>query len=893
MQTFCNFPAGGGVYIPVIRDTVKSGRTDAGMNCYGKIGVKKSLRHALMATAVVVAASCMYSQAGDAAGSPVLGTPDMPLEQRIDKILAQLTTEEKVALCYGRSWMEAGEVKRLGIGQLKMADGPQGVTRFTEPCALPVGISLSCTWNPEAAHEYGKVIAEEMLALKRHMILGPGVNLMRTPRCGRNFEYYGEEPYLSGTMAAAYIQGVQSLDVAACVKHFVANNQENHRCLSSSNVDERTLRELYMVPFEIAVKEGKPWSLMSSYNRLNGIHAAEHKWLQDDVLKKEWGFDGLVVSDWNAVVSAKGSALGGLDLEMGSGHFSKDSALLNLVKSGEVPMDVLDDKVRRMLRLMARTHVLDPELQKTGEVQTPAHQKKVRELASEGMVLLKNDRGVLPLDASKLKKVLVVGPNADKEHRGGGGSGGVNSPYEITPLQGIRQVLGDRVEYVAGLTFDNNSVFPSRYLRTVDDQEGLTGEYYDNPNLEGAPVVRGISKAIDCKWGKAMFGIPSDPKMPTNRLSVRWTGKLVAPVTGPMKLGVNADDGVRVWLDGKLIIDQWKPGIHNLLADVSLQKGREYDLKVEYNDVGGDAYAQLVWQDPRQNPDAAVAAAKDADAVIFVGGTHHGYDREGGWGESSTDIPNLELIGAQSELIEKLAKENKNIIVVLVNGSVVKLEPWIDHVPSVLEAWYGGQEAGNAIADILFGKVNPSGKLTCTFGKEEKDYACHAQGTYPGTLGPLSVDPHTDYKEGIFIGYRWFDQQGIEPRFPFGYGLSYTTFTIAPPSVSAREITAGDTLKVTTQVSNTGSREGAEVVQLYVSDPKASVPRPPKELKGFRKVFLKPGETKTVEFELAPRAFSFWDTEKHDWKAEPGEFEIRLGNSSRNLTPPVSVTMSR
>ncbi len=841
---------------------------------------------ALMLTALALGQSVVAKESLPT--TPNLGTLDMPMEQRIELILKQLTVEEKVHLCYGRSWMEAGGVKRLGIDLLKIADGPQGITRFTEPSALPTGINLSCTWNTEAAREYGKLIGEEMLALKRHMILGPGVNLMRTPRCGRNFEYYGEDPYLSGSMAAAYIQGVQSQGVSACVKHFVANNQENHRCLSSSNVDERTLRELYLVPFEMAVKKGKTWSLMSSYNRLNGVYTSQNKWLQEDLLKKEWGFDGLVVSDWVAVWDAKGAALGGLDLEMGSSLFAKDQTLLKLVKSGEVPMSVLDEKVRRMLRLNLRTNVLNPEARKAGEVQTPAHQKKIRELAAEGMVLLKNDQQALPLDIQQLKKVLVVGPNADKEHRGGGGSGGVMSPYEITPLQGIVNVLGkDKVVYKAGFTFDNDLVvLPSRYLKTNDGQEGLKGEYFDNPDLKGSPVVTGISKAIDCKWGKAMFGIPSDPAMPKSKLSVRWSGKLVSPVSGTFQLGAQADDGVRIWLDGKMIVDSWKPGIHTVLADVTLQEGQEYDIKMEYNDVGGDAYARLVWKDPRQNMEAAVNAAKEADAVIFVGGTNHSYDTEGGWGQSTTDIPNLELIGPQAELIQKLAAVNKRVIVVLVNGSVVKLDPWIDSVEGVLEAWYGGQEAGNAIADILFGKVNPSGKLTCTFGKREQDYACHAQGTYPGTLGPLSTNPHTDYKEGVFIGYRWFDQQKIEPVFPFGYGLSYTTFSIDHPTT--QHVDKGE-VHVSTRVTNTGKRAGAEVVQLYVSDPQASVPRPPKELKGFQKVFLQPGETKTVEFVLDDRAFSFWDIKTHQWKKEAGVYEIRVGNSSRNLSQAATV----
>lgn len=813
------------------------------------------------------------------------------VEKQVEEVLKQLTLEEKVRLCYGRSWMEAGGVPRLGIGQLKMADGPQGVTRHREPAALPCGINLSCTWNEEAAYEYGKMLAEETLGVGRHMILGPGVNLMRTPLNGRNFEYYGEDPILAGKMAVAYIKGVQSLDVSPAIKHFTANNQENHRWLSSSNVDERTLRELYFVPFEMAVKDAGTWAIMSCYNRLNGIFGAENYWLQDEVAKKEWGFDGIMVSDWNAVHDGKKAALGGLDLEMGSGHFSKNDRLLNLVKDGEVPMEVLDDKVRRMLRLMVRTHVINPELHKKGEVQTPAHQQKIRELGAEGMVLLKNDGGILPLDPAKINKLLVVGPNADKEHRGQGGSGGVMSPYEITPLQGIKNVLGDKVIYSVGYSFKGISAFPGKYLQTPEGEEGIYGEYFNNPRLEGSPVVKGVSKAVDFKWGTAMFGLPSDPNMPTNNLSARFVGKMVSPVSGKIKFGASSDDGIRLWLDGKLIIDRWGSGSRDELKEVEFVKGQSYDLKIEYNDTGGNAHLKLIWEDPRQNIDAAVAEAKNADAVIFVGGTNHSYDTEGGWGQSSHDIPNLELIGPQAELISKLAKENKNIIVVLVNGSVVRMEQWIDSVPAVLEAWYAGQEAGNSIADILFGKVNPSGKLTATFGKELKDYACHAMGLYPGKLGPLSADPHTDYKEGVFIGYRWFDEKNIEPRFPFGHGLSYTTFKLGAPKLSKSQFKAGDTVTVSLDVTNTGKRAGAEVVQLYVADKEASVPRPPQELKAFRKVFLQPGETKTVTMELKGRAFSFWDPQRKDWVAEPGEFELRIGTSSRDIVHKAQLRM--
>ncbi|NWK57247.1 glycoside hydrolase family 3 C-terminal domain-containing protein, partial [Verrucomicrobiaceae bacterium N1E253] len=747
--------------------------------------------------------------------------------------------------------------------------------------------------NPQSAYEYGRLLAEEMLGEKRHWILGPGVNLMRTPLCGRNFEYFGEDPYLTGKTAVAYIQGVQSLDIAACIKHLAVNNQENHRYLSSSNVDERTLREMYLLPFEMAVKEGKTWSIMSAYNRVNGVYASEHKWLQETVAKKEWGFDGVMVSDWVAAHNAKACALGGLDLEMGTSLFGKEDGLVHLVKTSQLPMSVLDDKVRRMLRLMLRTHVIDPHMQPKGSVQTRAHQDTIRRLAAEGMVLLKNDRKVLPLNPTKIKKLLIVGPNAAKEHRGQGGSGGVMSPYEITPLQGIQNVLGDKVHYVAGYTYEGTSVIPSSMLKQPNGKPGLMGEYWNNKKFKGEPVERAPSLAINFRWGKAMFGLPSVPNMPTNNLSARWTGKFISPLTGKAKLGTCSDDGSRLWLDGKLVVDQWGDhGKQTVMQQIDLVAGKEYDIKIEYYDNGGDASLQLVWQDPTQNSEAAIAEARDADAVIFVGGTHHGYDSEGGWGQNTHDIPNLELIGPQAELISELAKVNKNLIVVLVNGSVVRMEQWIDQVPSVLEAWYGGQEAGNSIADLIFGKVNPSGKLSATFGKKLNDYACHAKETYPGKLGPLSADPHTNYTEGIFFGYRWFDQQNIEPRFPFGHGLSYTTFSVKTVGVRVVDAsTKSPHVKVAVKVTNTGDREGAEVVQLYVGDKKSSLVRPEKELKRYRKVFLKQGESKTVILELDFRSFAFWDPSTKEWQVEAGEFHLMTGTSSKDIQSTKTITL--
>ena len=826
---------------------------------------------------------------------PVWKQTKQPTEKRVESLLKELTLDEKVNLCTMRSWMESSGVPRLGIGHIKLADGPQGITRHTQPTALPVGINLSCTWNPNSAQEYGQLIGEEMLGEKRHWILGPGVNLMRTPLNGRNFEYFGEDPFLAGTMATHYIHGVQSKGVAACIKHLIANNQENHRYVSSSNVDERTLRELYLVPFEMAVKSANVWGMMSAYNRINGVYASQHQWLQETLTKKEWGFDGVMVSDWLAVHlgDEKAAALGGLDLEMGSTIWTKDKALSNLVKSGSVPISVIDDKARRIIRFMIRTGVINPEDRPAGSVQTAAHQKIVRRLAAEGMVLLKNDNHNLPLDREKINNILVVGPNANTEHRGGGGSGGVMSPYEITPLKGIQSVLGDKVTYIAGLKFSPIDVVPANLLKTSSGKDGLTGEYFANTSLKGKSLFKAASAKIDMKWGKAMFGLPVHPKMPNNDFSVRFTGRFVSPITGKVKIGLASDDGSRLWFDNQLIVDMWEPQARRVkMAEVSLKKGTSYNLKIEYFDSGRDASLQLLWNDPAQGTSSAIAAAKHADAVIFIGGTNHSYDQEGGWGTNSHDIPNLELIGPQAQFISALAKVNANLTVVLVNGSVVNMEQWIDSVPSVLETWYGGQEAGNAIADILFGKINPSGKLSCTFGKKLNDYACHAKGLYPGKLGPLKEDPHTDYKEGLFIGYRWFDQQKITPRFPFGHGLSYTSFDVKNAEVAVVKNSLTDPqVSVKVAVTNTGGGDGSEVVQLYVRDQQSSVIRPNKELKAFKKVFIKAGETKIVTLNLNFRSLAFWSTKDKAWKIEAGSFDLIVATSASDIKSTHTITI--
>ncbi len=698
------------------------------------------------------------------------------LEDRAEALLRQLTLEEKIQLCHGCSNMEVGDIPRLGIGKLGMSDGPQGV-RLEDgrhATALPCGISLSCTWNPEAARAFGALIGREIRATGNHVILGPGVNLMRTPLCGRNFEYYGEDPYLSGQIAAAYIRGVQSEGAAATVKHLAANNQEICRTVGSSNLDERTLREIYLVPFEAAVKEGRVWCIMSSYNKINGVYASQNALVQETIPKKEWGFDGVMMSDWGGAHDTKACALGGLDLEMGQGMDSlMGKPLLNLVRRGEISEAAIDEKVRRVLRLMLRTGLLDPpESRPAGSFNTQEHHLEARRLAGEGMVLLKNDSAFLPLQKEKIQTLAVIGPNAARTHCIGklhdcGGSGAVHPDYEITPLEGLRNYLGVGVKIV---------------------------------------FAEGVS-----------FAKPPE----------------------------GTSDGAR-------------------------------------DKASKDAlFAQ------------AIEAAQQADAVLFFGGTNHSYDTEAlGWGDVKTaDIPNLELIGPQARLIRELAAINPCVAVVLINGSAVSVEPWIDNVSAVLEAWYPGMESGNAIAEVLFGQVNPSGKLSCTFGRRLEDYACHANGSYPGVRE--GGNPFVEYKEGIFMGYRWFDRESIKPRFPFGFGLSYTTFGLKNAEAAIRNASAENPrVTISVEVANTGTREGAEVVQVYVGDAQSSVPRPVRELKGFQKVFLKPGESKTVTIDLGFRSFAFWDANSHLWNVEPGEFRIGIGTSSRDIHYEKTVTLT-
>lgn len=817
------------------------------------------------------------------------GTLD--LEQRVDDLLARLAPEEKVGLCHGVSAMEIGDIPRLGIGRLKMGDGPQGfrLEDGNTATALPCGIALACTWNPGAAERFGRVIGREGQFHGIRVSLGPGFNLMRTPLCGRNFEYYGEDPVLAGRIACGYIRGCQGEGVAATPKHLAMNNQEICRTTGSSNADERTIRELYLVPFEIAVREARPWMMMSSYNKINGIYASTCKPVQEDIIKDEYGFDGVMVSDWGGAHDTRGCALGGLDLEMGQGMDSiMGKPLLELVRNGEIPESEIDKKVRRTLRLLFRTGMFDPDRAPAGACNTAEHRLEARRIAQEGMVLLKNDGPMLPLDIGKIRKIAVIGPNADFKHHMGalevcGGSGAVHPPYEISPLEGLRNYCGGKVEilHVPGIVFDSETIIPPSLLG-----DGLKAEYFRSRGEMadgGVPFALRNDHNMSLAWSERfkVSGSNTDG-LPTGGFAVRWTGTITPDFSGTCRLGVNCLHGAaKISLAGEDVIEtgssRFEAGFHEFRAE----SGRAYPVTVEFHATGKNPEFKLLWRaDRRGGFDEALKAAAEADAVLFFGGTNHHYDKEAiGWGDvPGADIPDLELIGPQAELIGQLAEVNPNIAVILVNGSVVSTEKWHDRAAAILEAWYPGQESGNAIAEVLFGEAFPGGKLCCTWGKRLEDYACHANGSYPGVRG--NDDPQVNYEEGLFIGYRYFDREGIEPRFPFGFGLSYTTFECE--LVSCR-IPGDHQVAARVRVSNTGGRRGAEVVQLYVEDDETSYERPPRELKAFAKAVLDPGESAVVELSLNRRDFSFWNPDFRQWEVEPGSFTLCFGTSSRDI----------
>jgi beta-glucosidase len=813
------------------------------------------------------------------------------IAERVESLLSQLTLREKISLLSGKDVWNTMPVERLGIPSITMTDGPHGVRasdittgrKLGPATSYPTGISMGASWNPELIERVGAALGEETRGMGCHILLGPCVNIVRSPLGGRNFETYSEDPHLSGSIGTAWVKGLQSQNIGASLKHYACNNQEINRFRSSSVLDERTLREIYLPAFEAVVKEAKPWTVMTSYNKINGVYASENPKMLKDILKGEWEFEGVVVTDWNANHSTIDSKNAGLDIEMPGPVKYFGGFLADAVQNWQVEESEIDDSVRRILRMVLMSGVMDEtDNNSGGSVNSSEHQVLARELAEESIVLLKNDNQTLPLQRDRIQSIAVIGPNAAEARIGGGGSSYVEPPYRVSPLEGLRQWVGEEIEIRFAKGCDNYTIPPtvSAEFFTPPDGEGvgLKSEYFNNIDFSGAPVVTGTDPNVEGYF----FGTPPSPGVRADAFSIRWTGKLQVPESGLYTLILGNTDLCRLYLDDELILENDRghvpaeilfadPASITAAAPVELKVGRAYDIKVEFVKVMSEdvSVLRLMYIAPVTDEDpiaTAVELARTSDVAVIFAGMPTGFESEGG------DRPHMDLPGPQNELIRAVAAANPNTIVV-VNAGAPFTMTWLDAVPAVLEAFYPGQEGGNAIANILFGEVNPSGRLPITFPRRISDSPAFLH--YPG-------EREVHYGEGLFVGYRYYDTKGVEPLFPFGHGLSYTTFEYSDLQIPAT-VSAGEDVTVTVTIKNTGQTAGKETIQVYVSDKQSSLIRPKKELKAFQKVTLEPGESQTVTLKLKPRALSFYKPAANAWVAEPGTFEVLVGSSSRDI----------
>jgi beta-glucosidase len=802
----------------------------------------------------------------------------------IETLLSQMTLEEKATLLAGADLWHTVPLPRLGIPVLKVTDGPvgaRGVGGSSGPASacFPCGTALAATWDTDLVQQVGQALAEETQAKGAHILLAPTVNIHRSPLAGRNFECYSEDPYLTSRMAVAYIQGLQSKGVGACVKHFVCNDSEFERQSISSEVGERALREIYLPPFQAAVCEAGAWALMSAYNRLNGVYCSENRRLLLDILKGEWGFDGLVISDWHGTYS-QNAAAGGLDLEMpGPGNWLGAEQVLDLLRSGQVSEAQIDDKVRRLLLTLQRVGALDGAgLQPEEALDRPEHRGLIRRAGAEAVVLLKNSAGVLPLDPSRLASLAVIGFNVRHPQVLGGGSAEVTPHTIVTPLDGIRNAAGQGVDvaYAPGVAANRQVLLlDSDWLSAGDGRHGLEVALFDNLDLSGSPSGAWFSERTNITWvDPYLNGV--NPQ----RFSARLSSRLVPPRNGRYRFSLSGSGLYRLALDGQYLVQIWAqdrqdvaPGeLGENQAEIDLQAGRSYELVIEYAWEGQSPWRLLrigcqLLPEGDWLAEAVALAARSQVAVVFAGLTHE-------WESEGFDRLDMDLPAAQNELIEQIANANPHTVVVLNSGSPVRM-PWLEKVAAVLQMWYPGQEAGNAIADVLFGAVDACGRLPTTFPRRLEDTPAFIN--YPGENGRVN------YGEGIYVGYRYYDQKDVESLFPFGFGLSYTSFAYRDLRLDAETYGPGDKIQASLEVHNTGPRPGKEVVQLYVRDVQASLARPPKELKAFAKVALQPGEARRVTLTLDETALAFYDDARQAWVAEPGEFEVLVGSSSRHI----------
>jgi beta-glucosidase len=800
-----------------------------------------------------------------------LGRADESVDQRLEKILGQMTLEEKLDYLGGINAMSIRPIPRLGLPEIRMSDGPLGVRQDKPSTRYPAGIALAASWNRDLAQREGVSIARDCRARGIHILLAPGVNINRLPICGRNFEYIsGEDPYLASEMVVPFIRGVQSQGVTATVKHFAANNQEINRMTVNVIVPERALREIYLPAFEAAVRVAKVGAVMDAYNKVNGDYCTENNFLNNLLLKGEWGFDGVLMSDWGATHSALGPVRAGLDLEMPSGSWMNSKNLLPAIRRGEATEQQIDDKVRRILRLIIRMGYLDrPQKDPSIPENDPESGKAALAIAEEGIVLLKNEKNVLPLDRARIKKIAVLGPDAHPGVPAGWGSSYVNPYYAVSVLEGLKNHTG------SGTTVDYFGVGVGNFGTSQFEHEdrpghladGLRAEYFSNLTFANAPLIDRIDQRINFDWS----GVDSLRSILPAQFTVRWTGMIQSNSSSLHVFRARADSGIRVYLDEKLIIDDWtEHAAHPDVVTKFLDAGRAYRLRVEYkNTGGGGAIAQFGWASLK-----VPEAIRDYDAAIVCVGFDNGNEGEG-------SDRTFELPDGQNDLVGGVADKNSKTIVVINSGGNVDMHRWLQKVPVLLHAWYPGQEGGKALAKILFGDVDPSAKLPVTFEADKNDNP--AFESYPSDESSDINGESVHYEEGIFVGYRGYEHLGIEPLFPFGFGLSYTRFEYSNLRIEQGDRPDLGNVKVSFEIRNIGDRAGAEVAQLYVSAVQSAVARPIKELKGFAKVFLSPGESKQTTLSLDRKSFAYFDSRSSQWRTDPGRYVISIGASSRDL----------
>ena len=810
-------------------------------------------------------------------------------DKKIDTLIGRMTLDEKIDFIGGYQDFHIRAIPRLGIPQTNMADGPVGVRNYGPSTAYPASINLVASWDTLLAHRVGNAIGQESRARNNHIMLCPAMNIHRAPMNGRNFEYLGEDPYLAGKIASQYIQGMQQEGVMATAKHYMGNYQEYNRHKISSDMDERTMREIYLPAFQSSVIEGHAAAVMTSYNLINGIYASQNDYLINKILKDEWNFKGIVMSDWSSTYDGVAAANNGLDLEMPSGKAMCRDTLLPAIKDGRLSEKIIDDKIRRILQNYERFGYFEnPDISKGFVLDSAGVRATALDAARGGIVLLKNEANILPLNSHSIKRIALIGPNGDPAVTGGGGSALVWPLYPVSLYEALQRIAPKDVSVTFESGIYETDILPlefytqSKFYTMSDGKKipGLKIEYYLKRWAEGKPDQEQHVENSNLVFNNMPTGIPKD------KFLAVCSGLLQVEESGKYRFVVSSDVGFRLSVNDSTIAGSWgntKETLHS--ATFQLKAGKEYKIVLHTWQFHPDGIVRLGYETEKSTKHKTAAKFQQArrlveksDLVILSLGFNNETEKEDA--DRTFALPEQ-----QQELIQELQKVKKDVIVVLNAGGNVDMNQWLPKTKALIHAWYPGQEGNLAVAEILFGKTNPSGKLPVSFEKRWEDNATYR--SYYDDDG----DKHVKFSEGVFLGYRHFDQDNIEPQFPFGFGLSYTTFEYSNLRTYKDQFRTTDPVEIMLIVKNTGKVDGAEVVELYVNDPVASMPRPPKELKAFSKVQLKAGESKEIKFTLNENAFHFYNPEKKQWVIEPGEFNILIGSSSKDIRLKKKITM--